>query len=74
VLRIRDIYQAETEDAFSLLLNKWYFWATHSRLEPIIKAAKTIRLIGMVFLRVLILLFRRPRQKPEVSALLKTSG
>ncbi len=46
-LRIResfqDIYQAETEDAFSLLLNKWYFWATHSRLEPIIKVAKTIK-------------------------------
>ena len=46
-LRIResfqDIYQAETEGAFSLLLNKWYFWATHSRLEPIIKAARTIK-------------------------------
>jgi len=24
-------------------LKKWYFWATHSRLEPIIKAAKTIK-------------------------------
>ena len=24
-------------------LDRWYFWATHSRLEPIIKAAKTIR-------------------------------
>lgn len=24
-------------------LNRWYFWATHSRLEPMIKAAKTIR-------------------------------
>lgn len=23
--------------------NPWYFWATHSRLEPIIKAAKTIK-------------------------------
>lgn len=22
---------------------KWYFWATHSRLEPVIKAAKTIK-------------------------------
>ena len=46
-LRIResfqDIYQAETEDDFTLLLNKWYFWATHSRLEPIIKVAKTIK-------------------------------
>ncbi len=28
---------------FELLLKKWYFWATHSRLEPIIKAAKTIK-------------------------------
>jgi len=24
-------------------LKKWYFWATHSRLKPIIKAAKTIK-------------------------------
>jgi transposase len=23
--------------------NRWYFWATHSRLEPIIKAAKTLK-------------------------------
>lgn len=22
---------------------RWYFWATHSRLEPIIKVAKTIK-------------------------------
>ena len=22
---------------------EWYFWATHSRLEPIIKVAKTIK-------------------------------
>jgi len=26
-----------------MALNKWYFWATHSRLEPIIKVAKTIK-------------------------------
>lgn len=25
-------------------LIKWYFWATHSRLDPIIKAAKTIKM------------------------------
>jgi len=37
------IYQAESEKDFLLLLNKWYFWATHSRLKPIIKAAKTIK-------------------------------
>jgi transposase len=26
-----------------IFLKKWYFWATHSRLEPIIAAAKTIK-------------------------------
>ena len=24
-------------------LKKWYFWATHSRLEPMVQAAKTIK-------------------------------
>jgi transposase len=24
-------------------LKKWYFWATHSRLQPIIEAAHTIK-------------------------------
>lgn len=24
-------------------LNKWYFWATHSRLEAVIEVAKTIK-------------------------------
>ncbi len=39
----QDIYKAPTEESFIILLKKWYFWATHSRLEPIIKAAKTIK-------------------------------
>lgn len=39
----QDIYQATSTDEFITYLNKWYFWATHSRLEPIIKAAKTIK-------------------------------
>jgi len=39
----QDIYKAETAEDFELLLKKWYFWATHSRLEPIIQAAKTIK-------------------------------
>ena len=39
----QDIYNAPTEELFLLLLKKWYYWATHSRLEPIIKAAKTIK-------------------------------
>jgi transposase len=39
----QEIYQAKTEDEFITYLNKWYYWATHSRLESIIKAAKTIK-------------------------------
>ena len=39
----QDIYQATTQEEFITYLNKWYFWATHSRLEPIKKAAKTIK-------------------------------
>ena len=41
-LNFQELYQqpAETAEAF---LKKWYFWATHSRLEPIKKAAYTIK-------------------------------
>lgn len=39
----QDIYSAETYEDFELLLHQWYFWATHCRIEPIIKAAKTIK-------------------------------
>ncbi|SFV59751.1 Mobile element protein [hydrothermal vent metagenome] len=39
----QEIYHAETKDEFITYLNKWYYWATHSRLDPIIKAAKTIK-------------------------------
>lgn len=39
----QEIYKAETFVQFEGLLNKWYFWATHSRIDPIIKAAKTIK-------------------------------
>jgi transposase len=37
------IYHAETENEFVLLLQKWYWWATHSRIEPIRKVAHTIK-------------------------------
>ena len=37
------IYLAETVSDFLSLLKEWYFWATHSRLEPIKKVAKTIK-------------------------------
>jgi transposase len=39
----QDIYQANTQEEFITYLNKWYYWATHSRLEPIIKAAKSVK-------------------------------
>ena len=39
----QEIYQATTQEEFLTYLKKWYFWATHSRLAPIIKAAKTIK-------------------------------
>jgi len=39
----QDIYRATSKEEFSTYLNKWYYWATHSRLEPMTKAAKTIK-------------------------------
>ena len=43
----QDIYQATTQEEFITYLNKWYYWATHSKLEPIVKAAKTVKRLGM---------------------------
>ncbi len=37
------IYKAETEEEFEILLKKWYFWATHSKIEQIKKVAYTIK-------------------------------
>ena len=37
------IYKAATYEEFASYLKQWYFWATHSKLQPIIKAAKTIK-------------------------------
>ena len=39
----QDIYKARSSEEFELLLNKWYYWATHSKLVPIIQVAKTIK-------------------------------
>ena len=39
----QDIYKASSSREFETLLNKWYYWATHSRLEPIKQAAKTVK-------------------------------
>jgi len=39
----QEIYKEETRLGFKRALNKWYFWATHCRIEEIQKAAKTIK-------------------------------
>ena len=39
----QQIYQAPTSEMFDKLLRKWYFWATHSRINPIKEAAYTIQ-------------------------------
>ena len=42
-LTFQDLYNQPADKAESFL-NKWYFWATHSRIPAIIKVAKSIRL------------------------------
>ncbi len=40
---LREIWDATDKSEARFLLKKWYFWATHSRLEPIKEFAKTVR-------------------------------
>ena len=39
----QDIFACEDRETAAVALKRWYFWATHSRIKPIIKAAKTIK-------------------------------
>jgi len=39
----QEIYREETREGFTRALQRWYFWATHSRIGPIQEAAKTIK-------------------------------
>jgi len=39
----QQIYRAESLETFLILLKRWYYWATHSQLAPMKKAAKTIK-------------------------------
>jgi len=39
----QDIYKSNVAEEFENLLKKWYYWATHSRLEPIKQAAKMVK-------------------------------
>ncbi len=39
----QEVYKAKSFEEFESLLKKWYFWATHSRLEAIKQAAYSIK-------------------------------
>ncbi len=39
----QQIYSADNVGAFTSMLKKWYYWATHSKLEPIKQVAYTIK-------------------------------
>ncbi len=39
----QDIFACDTVQEAEPLLKHWYFWATHSRIAPMIKAAKTLK-------------------------------
>jgi transposase len=39
----QEIYKEESKEEFGKSLKRWYFWATHSRIEQIKEAAKTIK-------------------------------
>jgi transposase len=41
-LAFQDLYTQDPEHA-EYYLKRWYFWATHSRIEPVVKVARTIR-------------------------------
>ncbi|MCP4241280.1 MAG: ISL3 family transposase [bacterium] len=42
-LTFQDFYAQPSRETAEAFLKKWYFWATHSRLDPIIEAAKTVK-------------------------------
>jgi len=42
-LNFQEFFNQPDRESGETFLNKWYFWATHSQLEPMIKAAKTIK-------------------------------
>ena len=42
-LAFQDLYHQPSAEAGAGFLKKWYFWATHSRLAPMIDAARTVK-------------------------------
>lgn len=43
----KQIYNARSPRIFEKLLKKWYYWASHCRIDPMVKAAKQSRVTGM---------------------------
>jgi len=42
-LTFQELYQQRSLNAGAAFLKRWYFWATHSRLPPMIEAARTVK-------------------------------
>lgn len=42
-LALRDVYELRNPKEAKKALQRWYFWATHSRIEQIVKVAHTIK-------------------------------
>jgi transposase len=42
-LTFQDLYAQPSREAAEAFLTKWYFWATHCRLKPVIEAARTVK-------------------------------
>ena len=42
-LAFQELYLQTSREAALAFFKKWYFWATHSRLQPMIEAARTIK-------------------------------
>jgi transposase len=42
-LAFQDMYAEDSQESAAAYLKKWYFWATHSRLPPMIEAAYAVK-------------------------------
>ena len=42
-LNFQEFYSLPDRESGETYLKRWYYWATHSRLEPMIEAARTIK-------------------------------
>ncbi|MBA1443417.1 MAG: ISL3 family transposase [Gammaproteobacteria bacterium] len=42
-INFQEFYSLPDRESGEAYLKRWYYWATHSRLDPMIKAAKTIK-------------------------------